>query len=120
MTDESPEQKRQNIIDRFDREQIYFEKAFEEGRDLLNKSLEEKNLAGIDLARKNMAEASEILGDLVKGKNEALKEFQAAENSAQTVNQENLGQAPTLDTSEEKNETQEKSEEQDYYNGYGM
>ena len=75
MPDDSIEQKRQQIIESYEREQKVFEKAYEDGAKLLKKSLEEKNLAGIDQARKNMNEASEILGDLVRGKNQALDEL---------------------------------------------
>jgi NADH dehydrogenase/NADH:ubiquinone oxidoreductase subunit G len=120
MTDESTEQKRQKIIDSFEREQRYFEKVFEENAERLNIATKANNLAGIDQARKNMGEASEILGDLVKGKNEALSELQAAENAAQAVTEETLSQDTAPSVNEEQEEKQEKSEEEDYYYGYGM
>lgn len=120
MTDESTEQKRQKIVESFEREQRNVEKAYEDGVNLLNKSLENKNLAGIDQARKNMGEASEILGDLVKQKNEALSELQAAENAAQTDKEESISQDTPQNVPEDKKEEQEKSEEQDYNYGYGM
>jgi len=120
MTDESTEQKRQKIIDSFEREQRYFEKVFEENAERLNIATKANNLAGIDQARKNMGEASEILGDLVKGKNEALSELQAAENAAQAVTEETLSQDTAPSVNEEPKEKQEKSEEEDYYYGYGM
>lgn len=121
MTDESTEQKRQKIIESFEREQRHFEKAYEDSVDLLNISLDAKNLHGIEQAQKNMGEASEILGDLVKGKNEALSELEAAENAAQTTKEEGIAQAtPSNGVEDGKEETQEKSEEEDYYYGYGM
>lgn len=120
MTDESTEQKRQKIIDSFEREQRYFEKVFEENAERLNIATKANNLAGIDQARKNMGEASEILGDLIKGKNEALSELQAATNAAQAVTEETLSQDTAPSVNEEPEEKQEKSEEEDYYYGYGM
>lgn len=120
MTDESTEQKRQRIIDRFESEQRIYEKAYEDSVELLNKSLDAKNLPGIEQAQKNMGEASEILGDLVKGKNEALNELQAAENAAQSVMKESLSQDTAQNVLEEQEESQEKSEEEDYYYGYGI
>ncbi len=120
MTGESPEQERQNIIDRYEREQAIYEKSYEDSVHLLNRSLEAKDLAGIDLARKNMGEASEILGDLVKQKNEALNELQVAENASQALAEDKLNNIAEKDASVEQNEKQEESEDQDYYNGLGM
>lgn len=120
MTDESTEQKRQKIVESFEREQTYFEKAFEENAERLNKFSETNNLAGVNQAKKNMGEASEILGDLVKQKNEALSELKAAENAAQTDKEEILSQDTHKNAFEEKAEKQEKSEEEDYDYGYGM
>lgn len=120
MTDESTEQKRQKIIDSFEREQRHFEKVFEENAERLNIATKADNMAGIDQARKNMGEASEILGDLVKGKNEALSELEAATNAAQAVTEETLSQDTAPSVNEEPEEKQEKSEEEDYYYGYGM
>ncbi|NLC14108.1 MAG: hypothetical protein GX768_08720 [Chloroflexi bacterium] len=120
MTDEPTEQKRQKIIERFDREQRIYEKSYEDAANLLNKSLETKNLAGIDLARKNMGEASEILGDLVRQKNEMLSDLQTAENAAQTDKDESLSQDTPQTTLENQEEKQEKSEEEGYNYGYGM
>ena len=120
MTDESAEQKRQKIIESFEREQRYFEKSFEDNAERLNKSLEAEDPAGIDLARKNMGEASEILGDLVKQKTEALNELQAAENAAQAVKEESPSQDTAHSVSEDKKVEQEKSEEEEYDYGYGM
>jgi len=120
MTDESTEQKRQSIIDRFESEQRIYEKTYEDSVDLLNESLDTKNLPGIEQAQKNMGEASEILGDLVKGKNEALSELQAVENAAKSIMKESLSQETAPTVLEEQEETQEKSEEEDYYYGYGM
>jgi len=120
MTDESTEQKRQKIVESFEREQTYFEKAFEENAERLNKFAEANNIAGIDQAKKNMGEASEILGDLVKQKNEALSELQAAENASQTNKEESISQDTAKNTLEAETEEQEKSEEEDYDYGYGM
>lgn len=120
MTDESTEQKRQKIVESFEREQTYFEKAFEENAERLNKFAETNNLAGIDWAKKNMGEASEILGDLVKQKKEALSELQAAENAAQMDKGESISQDTPQNIPEKKTEEQEKSEEEDYDYGYGM
>jgi CHASE3 domain sensor protein len=120
MTDESTEQKRQKIVESFEREQTYFEKAFEENAERLNKFAETNNLAGIDQAKKNMGEASEILGDLVKQKNEALRELQAAETAAQTIKEASIDQEISKDTLDGKKEEREKSEEEDYNYGYGM
>lgn len=120
MTDESTEQKRQKIVESFEREQTYFEKAFEENAERLNKFAETNNLAGIDQAKKNVGEASEILGDLVKQKNEALRELQAAETAAQTIKEASIDQEISKDTLDGKKEEREKSEEEDYNYGYGM
>ena len=116
MTDESTEQKRQRIIESFDREQRYFEKSFEENAERLSKATEVNNSVGIDLAKKNMGEANEILGDLLKQKNEALSELQAA----QTTKEENSAQETPQNILEEKVEEPKKSEEEDYNYGYGM
>lgn len=120
MTDEAQEQKRQQIIDRYDREQKIYEKSYEDSVDLLNQSLEAKNLAGIDQARKNMGEASEILGDLVKQKTEALNELQAAKNASQESAGEQLDNASKQEVSAKQDDKQEESEDQDYYSGLGM
>lgn len=120
MTDESSEQKRQKIIESFDREQRYFEKSFEENAERLSKATEVNNVAGIDLAKKNMGEANEILGDLLKQKNEALSELQAAETAAQTTKEESTAQETPQNILEEKVEEPKKSEEEDYNYGYGM
>lgn len=120
MTDESTEQKRQRIIESFDREQRYFEKSFEENAERLSKATEVNNSVGIDLAKKNMGEANEILGALLKQKNEALSELQAAETAAQTTKEENSAQETPQNILEEKVEEPKKSEEEDYNYGYGM
>ncbi len=120
MIDESMEQKRQKIIESFEREQKVFEKAYEDSVKLLNKSFEAKNLAGIDQAKKNMEEASEILGDLVKGKNQALDDLQKEKNPTQAAKEENLSQDAAHNILGEQKEIQEKSEEEDHYYGYGM
>ena len=74
----------------------------------------------IDQAKKNMGEASEILGDLVKQKNEALSELQAGETAAQTTKEASIDQENSKDILAGKKEEQEKLEEEDYDYVYGM
>lgn len=120
MTNESTEQKRQIIIESFEREQRYFEKSFEENAEKLVEATKANNIAGIDLAKKNMGEANEILGDLVKQKNEALNELQAAEKADQSTIKESIAQKTPQNVIKDNKQLQENSEEEDYDYGYGM
>lgn len=120
MTDDLMEQKRRKITERFEREQAIYEKSFEDNARLLKNSIDENNQAGIDLAKKNMGEANEILGELLKQKKEALNNLQTVENVPQADNEENQIHASTRDIFMQLDETKEKSEEKDYDYGYGM
>lgn len=120
MTEESLDQKRQKIIDSFEREQRIFEKAYEDSVGLLNRSLEAKNLVGINQAQENIKEASEILGDLVEGKHQALTELEASETIAQTGKEEVQKQETAQIHLEKQEETPKNSEQEEYYYGYGL
>ncbi len=120
MTDELTKQEEKRITDSYERERDIYLKAYEDSRNLLNRSLEANDLAGIERANKNMGEASDILDKVKRWEKEALKELQTAENATKTGQKESLSQNTAQNVLGEQKETLEKSEEEDYYYGYGM
>ena len=93
MADESFEQKKKNILESYERESTYFQKSFEENANLLAKFQAENNLPGVERAKQNMAEANQILGDLMKNRDGALEELISAEKLAQATENSGLEQA---------------------------
>jgi tRNA nucleotidyltransferase/poly(A) polymerase len=132
MADESFEQKKKNILESYERESTYFQKSFEENANLLAKFQAENNLPGVERAKQNMAEANQILGDLMKNRDGALEELISAEKLAQATENSGLEQAvkgsALEDLSQSNNQTSndeldkkhEESEDEDYYYGASM
>jgi hypothetical protein len=132
MADESFEQKKKSILESYERESTYFQKSFEENANLLAKFQAENNLPGVERAKQNMAEANQILGDLMKNRDGALEELISAEKLAQATENSGLEQAvkgsALEDLSQINNQTSndefdkkhEESEDEDYYYGASM
>ncbi|NLG40628.1 MAG: hypothetical protein GX544_02905 [Chloroflexi bacterium] len=132
MADESFEQKKKSILESYERESTYFQKSFEENANLLAKFQAENNLPGVERAKQNMAEANQILGDLMKNRDGALEELISAEKLAQATENSGLEQAvkgsALEDLSQSNNQTSndeldkkhEESEDEDYYYGASM
>ncbi|GEM_PF-1634423 len=132
MADESFEQKKKNILESYERESTYFQKSFEENANLLAKFQAENNLPGVERAKQNMAEANQILGDLMKNRDGALEELISAEKLAQATENpgleqavkgsalEDLSQSNNQTSNDELDKKHEESEDEDYYYGASM
>lgn len=132
MADESFEQKKKNILESYERESNYFQKSFEENANLLAKFQAENNLPGVERAKQNMAEANQILGDLMKNRDGALEELISAEKLAQATENpgleqavkgsalEDLSQSNNQTSNDELDKKHEESEDEDYYYGASM
>jgi|SRR5690606_18109936 len=132
MADESFEQKKKSILESYERESTYFQKSFEENANLLAKFQAENNLPGVERAKQNMAEANQILGDLMKNRDGALEELISAEKLAQATENpgleqavkgsalEDLSQSNNQTSNDELDKKHEESEDEDYYYGASM